>query len=343
MDNKVKIALIDTGVNALHPYLSDHIAECYEVIFSKSDSSIVFLDPNTNHDCNGHGTACASVIKKECPNIDLYSFKVLNEDGICNLQMLETALSFIRGMDIKLINLSLSIQDKVDLTNLNKICNELICDGKILIASLNNHRTKSYPAILNNCIGVQGFILDTINSLWFNSWKKIQCVIDNTPFLHCNVEGTYSMFGKSNSYSTARLTGIISTILYNNNTFNKKQITAYLSGISERKYWTNLNLKKSKRFPVIDEYKGQIDQRIMLEIDDILKYHLHLDKKTQLDNQLLYSSNIGLTYEDCYSLIQKLEAVFGFTIRDYTCISRETFYSNNHLGYFVCQCLDKRM
>ena len=52
---------------------------------------------------------------------------------------------------------------------------------------------------------MQGAILDTVDAIWFNPYRRIQGVVDSTPYLHCNIENTYSMFGKSNSYAAARL------------------------------------------------------------------------------------------------------------------------------------------
>jgi subtilisin family serine protease len=63
MNNKVKIALLDTGVNASHPHLKNTIVKCYDVVNLGQEYQVVLLE-DMNNDYNGHGTACASVIKK---------------------------------------------------------------------------------------------------------------------------------------------------------------------------------------------------------------------------------------------------------------------------------------
>jgi hypothetical protein len=334
MNNKVKIALLDTGVNASHPHLKNTIVKCYDVVNLGQEYQVVLLE-DMNNDYNGHGTACASVIKKECPNIEIHSFRILDKEGVCNLLKLETTLNYIKQIDIKLINLSLAIEANADIKDLSKICNELKSDNKIVISSLSNSGKKSHPAILKDCIGVQGFILNTTNSIWFNRFKKIQCVVDSTPFFHCNINGTYSMFGKSNSYSAAKLTGIVAAIIYENNHISISQIVSNLSGRTEKKYWSKLDLRKSKRFPDVEKYNNKVDQNITNEIENILRKQLNIDKNISLKGKLLLSSEIGLFYEHCYDLIKNIEMIFGFKIDDYTRISRENFYSTEHIANLV--------
>lgn len=334
MKNKVKIALLDTGINVWHPYLKNIYVKSYEVVNLRGAYEIVSLE-DINSDNNGHGTACASVMKKECANIEIYSFKILNDKGICNLQMLETVLSYINYLDIKLINLSLAIEEHAMIRDLSKICNELKLDGKIIISSLGNHRKKSYPAILKDCIGVQGFILNSADSIWFNQFKKIQCIIDSTPFFHCDNKDSYSMFGKCNSYASAKLTGIIAAILYENNNFDTKQIFSNLASRADKKHWCQLDLRKSKRFPDLNLYKNQVNQHIVKEIENILKEYLKLDADISLKGKLLLSSEVGLLYEHCYDLIKSIEKIFDFTVKDYTSISREDFYSIESISHLV--------
>jgi len=334
--NKVEIALLDTGINALHPYLKDNIVKSYEVVYLDKTYQVVPSE-DMNNDFSGHGTACASVIKKECSDVELYSFKVFDNKGRCNLQVLETALYYIKSMSINLINLSLAIIDKVDITDLEKLCNDITFDRKIIISSLGNKQKRSYPAVLKECIGVQGSILNTVDSIWFNKHKKIQCVVDNTPFLHCNIAGNYSLFGKCNSYSSAKLTGIVASIISEKSQLSRNQILTCLSDRSEKKYWCQFDLRKSKRYPNIDEYKEQFDKSIIDEIEKIIKKQLNIDKDIPIKNKFLLSSEIGLSYRHCYELIKNIEKTFGITIHDYTRISREDFYSVNHIVHLIYQ------
>lgn len=334
MKDKIKIAILDTGINALHPYLIGNISSCYDIIQRKEHYDIKLSD-NNNNDSHGHGTACASVIKSICSDINLYSFKILDKNGICNVLKLEETLTFIEKMDINIINLSLSIIDKIDANNLANICKRLWNKNKLVIASLGNEQKRGYPAMLKNCIGVQGFILKSIDSIWFCPLKKVQSVVDNTPFLHCNKEGDYSMFGKCNSYSAAKLTGIVALMANQNNSFDVDQILKELKALSERKYWNRFDLQQSKRVPNILQYRDSVDKTLVKEVEVFIKEYFYLENNFSLEQTLLFSKEVGVMYKDCYNLLKKLENKFKFTVDDYTKISREDFYSIYSLAKLI--------
>lgn len=326
MKKNIKVAILDTGINATHPYLTNNIKRSYDVIKGKKYYQINLLE-NNNFDNNGHGTACASVIKSLCNDVDIYSFKILDERGICSVLKLEKVLSYIEEIDVDIINLSLSIVEKASIKELESICDRLWKKNKLVVASLGNGQKRGYPAILKNCIGVQGSILKTMDSIWFCSYKKIQCVVDNTPFLHCNKEGNYSMFGKCNSYSAAKLSGIIASVANHRNMFDVEEIMTELTDMSERKYWSGLELRKSKRFPDIMRYKDIVDEDLTKEVEEMVKEYFHFEKNFSLSQAFLFSREIGLTYECCYKLLKVFEQKFKFIVDDYTNVSREDFYS----------------
>lgn len=232
----IKIALVDTGVNVKHNFLKDIIKQQYYVKNYNGKYEVLKKKEQVSDDLIGHGTGCASVIKKECKNIEIYSFCIVNKDGSSNLCILETVLNYILNLPMDIVNLSLSVNQWTDLRNLKHIIRGLSLQGKIVVVSLENNKRISYPAAFRECIGVQGAILDTVDAIWFNPYRRIQGVVDSTPYLHCNIENTYSMFGKSNSYAAARLTGIIALLMKMYGLKNKELIFAKLQQMSEKKY-----------------------------------------------------------------------------------------------------------
>ncbi len=66
MKNAVKIAILDSGINVNHDYLKNSIKTGYS--FVKSDENYRIIEGNYCDDF-GHGTICASAIKKECKDI----------------------------------------------------------------------------------------------------------------------------------------------------------------------------------------------------------------------------------------------------------------------------------
>lgn len=85
----VTVAVLDTGVDSLHPDLSRRISECKNFTLSKSP----FID-DTCEDRNGHGTHISGIIAADggkdglgifgiAPNAELLAFKVCDVDGVC--------------------------------------------------------------------------------------------------------------------------------------------------------------------------------------------------------------------------------------------------------------------
>jgi subtilisin family serine protease len=70
---KVKIAVLDTGVDVTHPNISSEIQsgriKCHN-----------FVDNATSvNDLDGHGTHCTSLIAKFAPNAEIYVGRVFRE------------------------------------------------------------------------------------------------------------------------------------------------------------------------------------------------------------------------------------------------------------------------
>lgn len=116
MKDKIKIGIVDTGIYSQHPYFKGKIEGIYEYRQGK----LLSFSLDTCNDMNGHGTACTSVILKECPNAQIYVYKLLDERGEANLLSLEQILLSLLDSKIDVINLSLAITEPIIAPNLKK-------------------------------------------------------------------------------------------------------------------------------------------------------------------------------------------------------------------------------
>lgn len=332
MSKKIKVGIVDTGIHAKHPYLKEKIARIYE--YSTEDKKIYAVPKNTCNDKNGHGTACASVIIKECPMVELYVYKLLDKQGETSLLALEHTLHLLLNAELDIINLSLAIEKQKTSCELKSLCRELERQGTLLITALKNHSRKSYPSAYRFCYGVRGAILDYKDEIWFNKHRRIQCVVDSTPHLHCDITCGYQMFGKSNSYAAAKITGKVAHILSEGAGHDRRRINMALSEIANRSLWHSSELYSSRRFPNLMQYKDKVDGALVDSIEEIVKTYLDVNMRS-LRGYFLFSQDVGLKYELCYGLLKELELRFNFKIYDYTEISREDFYTVEHLAYLV--------
>ncbi|MEF9992028.1 MAG: S8 family serine peptidase [Peptostreptococcaceae bacterium] len=335
MKNRVKVAVLDTGIEKEHEYLKDNIIG--GIAFESTDEYIFTSDKYD--DKNGHGTACSSIIKKEFKDVEIFSVKILDDDGKSNIQILEESLKYLLKTNIRLINLSLSLLANEMLYDLYEICNELERNNKIVVCSLANGFDESYPAIFENVIGVKGFILEDENSLWYNKRKKIQCIIDNNSYFYCDLNNSYKLFGKCNSQAAAKLTGKIASILSMEPDISLEKLHEKLETIATRKNWSRYNLIASKRYPDFRNEIYENDDKIFLKVTNIVIKVLGLNKYDHKLNQYgLFNKHIGLTYDTCLDLVKEIEEQLNIKF-DYMSISRYDFMSI----YTLTELVEKKL
>ncbi|WP_148552109.1 S8 family serine peptidase [Paraclostridium bifermentans] len=321
MGNKIKVAILDTGIDKTHEYLKDNIIG--GISFEPDDKYILISDDY--EDDNGHGTACASIIKKEFKDVEIFAIKVLNNDGKSSIQILEEALKYLLDKDIKIINLSLSVIESEGVEDLKIICDKLTLQGKIIVCSLANGYEESFPAIFENVIGVKGFILEDENSFWYNKNKNIQCIMDNNPYMNCYINNSYRLFGKCNSQASAKLTGKVAKFLFEYGDMTFYEISNKLELLCRKSDWCNKDLIKSKRFPNFKDISFLDEYNILNEISKILVNFLGV-KSCDLYKYSLFNEVIGLNDVNCYELIKILEKKFKISL-EYLNISRYDFLS----------------
>lgn len=319
MRNKVKVAILDTGIDTKHEYLKENIDEGIAFVWTKDD--YIAISDNYEDD-NGHGTACASIIKNELEDVELTVIKVLDKYGRTNIQILEEALKSLIDKDIDIINLSLSVVKSEMVGDLYKICEELNKKGKILVCSLANGFNESYPAVFDNVIGVKGFILGDKDYFWYNSNKKIQCIADNNPYFNCNINNSYKLFGKCNSQAAAKITGKIAQILSKEPNISLNELHNKLEHLSQKTTWKDSELIYSKKYPDYKENLYEKNNIILIKTAECVKEVLSISKEDDsLYNYSLFNKYVGLTYDKCFDLIQRLEEKFNINFK-YMDISR---------------------
>ena len=334
MKNKVKAVLMDTGVDKNHEYLKDNIIG--GMSFSCDDEYITADD--NYEDENGHGTSCASVIKREFKDVEIFAVKVLDEKGRTNIQILEEALKYFLDKNFRLINLSLSVIENEEVEDLYGICGKLKEKGKIIVCSLANGFEKSYPASFDNVIGVKGFILEDENSFWYSKDKDIQCIMDNNPYMNCKPGNSYALFGKCNSQAAGKLTGKIARMLSEEPEMTFESLNDKLEIMARRNNWTERDLQASKRYPDFKKNLYDKNSPILLKTADAVKEALKLDKSDGIYEYGLFSRKIGLTYDNCFEVLKKLEGEFNIKF-DYPNISRYDFISIETLTDLVAKTL----
>ena len=93
-----------------------------------------------------HGTICAAIIQKYLANSEIYSIRLLNEDGSGLIEHLKPALDWCIEKGIYLVNLSLGTTHFRDKSLIRTLVNHYVSKGMCIVAATSNSGYESYPA-----------------------------------------------------------------------------------------------------------------------------------------------------------------------------------------------------
>lgn len=145
----VRVAIVDSGVQADHPWVGRRLVASFRVI---SEHSVKEGPPR---DVFGHGTACAGQIRRFAPEADLISVQILGGDLRANSQSLLTALRWLTTQNIHLISLSLSTMREQLALLMSHAVDDLYAHNVACVCARGYHRTgKAYPTNFSGTVGV---------------------------------------------------------------------------------------------------------------------------------------------------------------------------------------------
>ncbi|MDE7324062.1 MAG: S8 family serine peptidase [Lachnospiraceae bacterium] len=220
MDKGVKVAIIDNGINELL------LAKGLEKSVAVEKGICVADTKNIDQQQFQHGTNCAMIIEKYCPDCDLISIRILDENGKGGIASFQPALDWCYKNHIRLINLSLGTVDFRDCEKLRCLINEYVAKGMIVIAATANSGFVSYPASFMNVIGVAA----TDSPLDYCK-DYMQMGIDTVvPSVHAiNIYDIEMNTSLSNSYAAPYISALIANKLKVDSTLDIKKLKLYAS------------------------------------------------------------------------------------------------------------------
>ncbi|WP_234123409.1 S8 family serine peptidase [Clostridium hydrogenum] len=331
MHESIAVAIIDSGIARDISIFQNKIIGGFSIF--ENDNKILFDDKYD--DSNGHGTACAYTISKQCKYAKFFIIKILNTNGVSSSKKLLEALKALKNINVKIINLSLSTLNNEYRKELFDICEELKQQGKIIVNSLRNNSRYSFPTMFSSVIGVKGVSFLTEKEYWFDSKKQVQCLVDNTPIIYDKNCREHDIF-YGNSKSTALFTGILCGLLLNNKVNTFDEAVKLIKENAIRSKWNNIKkLNVLINREVHESYK-EFTKEQGSKIINILKEQL---KCEQMEDNMFYKYNlidpiIGLNASNIISVIKSIENQCNIKL-DYEKISGRDFISIYDLLYMI--------
>jgi subtilisin family serine protease len=204
----VKVAVIDSGIDATHPAVgsvSGHVA------ITQEGDELVY-DEEPHDDAFGHGTACAGIIRSLAPDCDLYSIRVLGPTlrgrGIVFAAGLRWAIE--HGMSV--CNLSLG-STKQDLFGVfHELADLAYFRNVALVTAANNMPIPSFPSLYASVISVASHDVSDPHLLYYNPNPPVEF---GAPGIDVRVawrDGSW-ITATGNSFAAPHVTGIVAQVL----------------------------------------------------------------------------------------------------------------------------------
>jgi subtilisin family serine protease len=162
----VRIAVIDSGVHALHP----HVGGVAGGIGIREDGSLI----DDYVDRLGHGTAVSAAIREKAPDAEIFAIKVFWQALATDIRSLTRAIEVAAERDAHLINLSLGTAEMEHRPRLEEVLASCRRSGALVVAAHDDNGTRWLPGSLDEVVGVkadwtcdrQGYRVSSVNGRW---------------------------------------------------------------------------------------------------------------------------------------------------------------------------------
>ncbi|MDE0426381.1 MAG: S8 family serine peptidase [Candidatus Poribacteria bacterium] len=149
----VKIAIVDSGVSPEHPYVSN-VAGGVGIGFDAHGDAVYNENDYLPETLWSHGQVCAGLISYRVPDSEIYSVKILDENGTGHPAALVAAIKWCINNDINVVNISLGTTGETWASRLQAECIRATENGIILVAATHIGGLISYPSVCPETIGV---------------------------------------------------------------------------------------------------------------------------------------------------------------------------------------------
>jgi subtilisin family serine protease len=206
----VKVAVIDSGIDAEHPAVGGRVSGYVAI----TDGPLGLLhDEGPHGDSYGHGTACAGIIRTIAPGCELYSVKVLGSRltgrGTTFAAGIEWAVE--NGMDV--CNVSMGTTKKNFFGLLHSLADRAYFRNTMLVTAANNMPVPSFPSLYASVISVASH--ERAHDPYLFYYNPSPPVEFGAPGIDVRVawsEGGW-ITATGNSFAAPHITGIVTKVL----------------------------------------------------------------------------------------------------------------------------------
>jgi len=160
MAERVRIAVIDSGVHPDHPHIAADRLLAGAIV--RADGSI---EPGPAVDRLGHGTAVTAAIQEKAPDAEILPVRVFHDALRTSAQALAAAIEWSLAQRAQLINLSLGTANPAHAALFARLVGEAEAAGALIVAAREAEGRPCWPGALDGVLGV-GLDWDCPRETW---------------------------------------------------------------------------------------------------------------------------------------------------------------------------------
>ncbi len=143
----VRVAVVDSGVEADHPLLGAAVDESLSVQFRVGPDGRVDRIDGPHGDVYGHGTACAGIVHALAPEATIVSVRVIDEDLRGKAAAFHAGLEWAVEEGYEIINLSLGAAKREWALAFHEVCDRGYFANSFIVTAANNVNRDSFPSL----------------------------------------------------------------------------------------------------------------------------------------------------------------------------------------------------
>ena len=147
---KLRIGVIDTGVNPWHSHVMGGVTGCR--IYLDDDGRI--RQDEDFRDLVGHGTAVAGILRQQLPAAEIFAVRVFEQNLTSYPSLVARAILQAAAEGCAILNLSLGMSPGPGCDLLAMACQEVMQTGCIIVAAGHPENAQLLPASLPGVLGV---------------------------------------------------------------------------------------------------------------------------------------------------------------------------------------------
>jgi len=143
----VRVAVVDSGIEADHPLLGDSVDADGAMDFGVDADGAVVATPGPHEDVYGHGTACAGIIHALAPEASITSIRVLGPGLRGKAAAFHAGLQWAVEQEFDVINLSLGAGKRDWAFPFHEVCDRGYFANSFIVTAANNIKRASFPSL----------------------------------------------------------------------------------------------------------------------------------------------------------------------------------------------------